>query len=278
MAGLRRICHGGFSATWLNSAKSCLEGRPAGSEEPAYNNNGGPVNPEKLASDPAGIGRQALVVLVGITANRRKRSHLRRYFGAHGDYDVFVPDLPYRRPLKEVAAWYAGYLANEVRPERYDKLHCIAYIAAGALLRCLPAGDKPAFERMVCFRGPYQERVAARLVARIGRWLAGLVAGRTALDLADGWPAALPWQRHAAHEALIVEEGRTRMARWLGIRAADIPPQSWSDAELLPGAEAALHVPQSHDDVYTADAVLAAALGFIRHGRFPDAGHDACRP
>lgn len=234
------------------------------------------MNPVHAASNPAAVSRQALVVLVGITASRRKRAYLRRYLASHSEYEVHVPDLPYRRPLKEVAAWYADYLANTVRPSRYDKLHCIAYIAGGALLRCLPASMPPLFERMVCFRGPYQELVAARLVARIGRRLAGLLAGRTALDLAAGWPAGLPWPRHALHEGLIVEEGRTRMARWLGIRAADLPPQAWSDTVLLPAAEAALHVPQSHDDVYTDDAVLDAALAFVRHGEFPARGADAC--
>lgn len=227
--------------------------------------------PARPASNSPSSNRQALVVLVGITASRRKRSHLRRYFGAHGDYDVFVPDLPYRKPLREAAAWYADYLANVVRPERYDKLHCIAYIAAGALLRCLPNSGAPMFERMVCFRGPYQEQVAARLVKRTGRLFTGLVAGKAALDLAELWPDKLPPCPHAQHEALIVEEGRSRMARWLGIRAADIPPQSWAVDHLLPAAEAVLHVPQSHDDVYTTDAILDAALGFIHDGNFPAA-------
>ena len=220
--------------------------------------------------NPLSRNHQALLVLVGITASRRKRRHLRRYFDAHVDYDVFVPDLPYRKPLAEVAAWYADYLANEVRPGRYDKFHCIAYIAAGELLRCLPEGSRLPFERMVCFRGPYQELVSARLVQRIGRPLAGLVAGKATLDLADGWAGRLPPGLHAAHEALIVEEGRSRMARWLGIRASDIPRSAWSGETLLPSAEAELHVPQSHDDVYTADCVLAAALEFIQRGQFPN--------
>ena len=224
--------------------------------------------PAPQTTTPVSPRRQALIVLVGITAHWRKRRHLRRYFQARCDYDVFVPDLPYRKPLAEVAAWYAAYLQNVVRPERYDKLHCIAYIAAGTLLRCLPPGD-PAFERLVCFRGPYQEMVAQRLVQRIGRFLAGLIAGKTALDLADGWPGRQPLRRQARHEALILEQGRSRMARWLGIRADDIPPAAWLATDLLPTAEAVLPVPQSHDDVYTADNILAAALEFIRQGDFP---------
>lgn len=208
-------------------------------------------------------------MLVGITASRRKRRHLRRYLNAHWGFDVYVPDLPYRRPLGEVSIWYLDYLANVVKPERYDQLHGIAYIAGGTLLNQLMQGGTPLFERLVCFRGPYQELVAARLVQRIGQMLAGLVGGKSTLDLADDVPSGVPWRRLARHEALVVEEGRSRMARWLGIDSADIPPQAWSTERLLPSAEAVLRIQKSHDDVYTDDAVLAAALAFIEGRPFP---------
>lgn len=207
-------------------------------------------------------------MLVGITASRRKLRYLRRYLNAHCDFEVFVPDLPYRRPLLDVAAWYADYLANEVRPARFERLDCIAYIAGGAVLRSLPQKSQPLFEHLVCFRGPVQERVAARLVQRLGRWLAGLIAGKTLLDLAACMPAGLPMHRLAQHEALIVEEGRSRLARWLGIGIDDVPPGAWSSEKLLPAAEVVVHISESHDDVYTTPAILDAALGFIRDGVF----------
>lgn len=224
-------------------------------------------------SNPPGIKPEALVVLVGITANWRKRRHLRRFLAAHCDFDVYVPALPYRKPLREVAAWYEHYLEHEVRPERYAKLHTITYIAAGSLLRCLPPASQVLFERMVYFRGPYQELVAPWLVQRVGRFAAGLIAGKSALDLANGWPARLPQQQLAQHEALIVEEGRSRMARLLGITSEEFGESSWSAAQMLPSAEAVLRVPESHDDVYTSDTVLAAALDFIQHGTFPSVQH-----
>lgn len=220
-------------------------------------------------SNSSGSKREALVVLVGITANWRKRRHLRRFLAAHYDYDVYVPALPYRKPLREAAAWYEHYLEHEVRPARYVKLHAIAYIAAGSLLRCLPPDNQLLFERMVYFRGPYQELVAPWLVQRVGRFAAGLIAGKSALDLANGWPARLPQQQLARHEALIIEEGRSRMARLLGITSEEFDETSWSAAQMLPSAEAVLRVSESHDDVYTSDAVLAAALSFIQHGVFP---------
>lgn len=227
-----------------------------------------PFIPQSLTSQHA--KRDALIILVGITASWRKRRHLQHFFQAHCDYDVYVPALPYRKPLRDVAAWYAAYLENVVRPERYANIHAIAYIAAGPMLRLLPAEVTP-LGRVVCFRGPYQELVAPWLVQRVGRFLAGLIAGKAALDLANGWPARLPQQQLAQHEALIIEEGRSRMARLLGITAEDIPEDAWSAAQLLPTAEAVLRVAESHDDVYTSDAVLSAALGFIQHGTFPSA-------
>lgn len=231
----------------------------------------------QLASTSHRSGRQALLVLVGITASFRKRRYLRRYLNAHCEHEVFVPDLPYRRPLLDVAAWYADYLANEVRPARFERLDCIAYIAGGAVLRILPSQSPPLFERLVCFRGPVQERVAARLVQRLGHWLAGVIAGKTLLDLAACMPAGLPVHRLAQHEALIVEEGCSRLARWLGIGAGDVPSGAWSSETLLPAAEGVLRIPESHDEVYTAPAVLDAALGFIRNGVLTKAD-DTCKP
>ena len=210
--------------------------------------------------------RESLIVLPGIMADRRKRSYVRHYFNSHCGYDVYVPDLPYRRPLPEVVTWFTAYLAEVVKPERYERLYGIAYLGGRILLRCMPPADVPRFECLVHFRGPYQEQVAARLVGRIGRTLSALIAGGTVLDLADGWPGCIPSRPFAPHEALIVEQGRSRLARWLGIHADDVAPESWSIENLLPTAEAALRVAESHDEVYTTNYILAAALEFIQHG------------
>lgn len=210
--------------------------------------------------------REALVVLPGIMANGRKRRYLRRYFHDHCDYDVFIPDLPYRRPLAGVITWFTAYLSETVHPQRYDRLYGIAYLGGRVLLRCMPPADVPRFESLVHFRGPYQEQVASRLAGRIGGTLAALFAGKTVLDLADGWPGRVPSRPFAEHEALIVEQGRSWLARWLGINTDDVAPEDWTTGNLLPAAEAELRVPESHDDVYTTDYILAATLEFIQHG------------
>lgn len=209
---------------------------------------------------------EALIVLPGIMANGRKKGYLRRYFDNHCDYDVYIPDLPYRRPLTGVVTWFTAYLAEAVKPQHYDKLHGIAYLGGRVLLRCMPPADVPRFDHLVHFRGPYQEQVATRLVGRIGGTLAALFAGRTVLDLADGWPGRIPVRPFALHEALIVEQGRSLLARWLGVQADDVAAETWSTSNLLPGAEAELRVAESHDEVYTTDFILAAALEFIQNG------------
>lgn len=212
---------------------------------------------------------EALVVLVGITAGRRARSQVYHFLSRHSDYDVFVPPLPYRCGIQACAGWLQCYLEGEVRPKRYRAVHAIAYIAGGLLLRCLHRKDVPVFERIVYFRSPVQERVAGTLVRRVGRTLAGWLGGRATLDLADGWPAELPMPQFSQQQGLVIEMGRSRLARLLGLTVADIPAAEWAPERLLPGAEDALYIPESHDDVYTSERVLAAALHFIREGRFP---------
>lgn len=212
---------------------------------------------------------EALVVLVGITAGRRDRRRLARYFRQHSDYAVFVPDLPYRRGMRACARWLQQYLDTAIDPSRYQAVHAIVYIAGGLLLRMLPTRLAFRFERMVRFRGPIQERVSPALVRRLGRPLAGLVGGRSVLDLADGWPAALPVPDCAEHQGLIIEMGRSRMARLLGLHAAHLAPQDWEPQRLLPDADAVLRIPYGHDQAYWREPVLAAALHYLRHGVFP---------
>jgi len=214
--------------------------------------------------------REALIVLVGITAGRNKRRQVLHFFSRNSDYAVFVPPLPYRTGMQACAAWLRAYLNDTVQPARYNAVHAIAYIAGGLLLRCLERDSLPTFERLVQFRGPIQEQVAAALVRRLGRAAAGWLGGRGVLDLADGWPQALPPPRCARQSGLIIELGRSRMARLLGI--SQIDAADWTPERLLPGAADVLRVAASHDDVYSAEPVLATALQFIRTGHFPAPG------
>lgn len=214
---------------------------------------------------------QSLLVLVGITATRSSRRSVARYFGQHGAFRVFVPAIPYRRGLRRCTRWLERYLARTVHAQESGPIDVLAYIAGGALLRGLAAADRlPPLARVLWIRGPVQERVAATIVARYGRVLAWLFGGRSLLDLADGWPRSLPFPRSAGEQGLMIEQGVSSLARRLGLRSDDVPPEGWDPALLLPGARAVLRVPESHDDVYRSSALLASALHFFRHGRFED--------
>lgn len=217
--------------------------------------------------------QEALLVLVGITAGRYERRQVLCYLSRQSDYAVFVPPLFYRAGIQVCAAWLSRYLDNTVKPARFGAVHAIVFIAGGLLLRCLEPDSLPTFERLVQIRGPIQEQVAAALVRRLGRVMAGWLGGRAVIDLADGWPQSLPLPSCARQHGLVIELGRSRMARLLGITWDDA--DDWTPEYLLPGATDVLQIPQSHDDVYTFEPVLDAALQFIRTGRFPTQGVSA---
>jgi hypothetical protein len=214
------------------------------------------------------MGREALIILVGITAGSLARRRARRYFMHHSEYTVLLPTLPYRAGLRPCAAWLSHYLADTVAPMRFSAVHVIAYIAGGYLLRCFDRGELPDFARLVQFRSPIQERVAPALVQRLGRTAVGWLQGRGVLDLADGWTQDLPQPRLAQQQGLIIEQGRSRLARLFGIGAGDAA--AWRPERLLPDADAVLRIPESNDVVYSSEPVLGAALQFIRSGRFPE--------
>lgn len=215
---------------------------------------------------------EALLVLVGITATARSRRSLLRFFAGHAAYRAFVPRLPLRRGLRPSARWLERYLARTVRPQERGPLHVLAYIAGGAVLRCVSESARlPDLARVLYVRGPVQELVPAAMVRRYGRLLARLLGGRSMIDLADGWPATLPLPRASGEQGLMVEQGVSSLARSLGLRPESAAAASWDPEQLLPGAQAVLRVPESHDEVYTSPRVLAAALEFFRHGRFGSA-------
>jgi len=215
---------------------------------------------------------QSLLVLVGITATARDRRRLARFFAAQGGYRMFVPRLPLRRGLRPSARWLARYLERRVRPQERGPIHVLAYIAGGAVLRCLALGAPlPDLARVLYVRGPVQELVPAAMVRRYGRLLARLLAGRSMIDLADGWPAALPFPRASGGQGLIIEQGVSSRARSLGLGPESVAAGDWDAERLLPGASAVLRVPESHDQVYASPGLLDSAIEFFRHGRFASA-------
>jgi len=220
-----------------------------------------------------GDGQQSLLILVGITATKRSRSTIKQFFELHSSYRTLVPRLPLRRGVRASACWLERYLAQTVRTQETGPIHVLAYIAGGAVLRHLTAeGRVPELRRVLYVRGPVQELVPAAMVRRYGRLIARLLGGRTMIDLADGWPEALPFPVALGEQGLIVEEGVSSLAHALGLDARNPSAASWDPARLLPGASAVLRVSESHDEVYSSPALLHAALHFFDEGRF-GAGH-----
>ncbi len=214
---------------------------------------------------------QPLVVLVGITATRRSRRSIARFFDLNSSYRILVPPLPLRRGLRSSAGWLERYLTENVRAQDSAPIHVLAYIAGGAVLRCLAAAARlPQIARVLYVRGPVQELVAAAMIRRYGRLLAWLLGGRSMLDLADGWPRSLPFPAAPGGQGLMIEEGVSRLAHFLGLGVDSVPPAGWDPASLLPNVDAVLRVPESHDEVYTSPTLLGAALRFFEQGRFEE--------
>jgi hypothetical protein len=146
----------------------------------------------------------------------------------------------------------------------------VAYIGGGVLVRQLHAqGVAWPIGRAVWDRGPPQEQVARRLVARVPAILLTLIGQRSVVDISWIDFSGLPFPPCPLGSGLIVETRASALARRLGI-AEDVPPgpaPGTVDA-LLPGATAAIAVPLSHDDVYDDPRFLDQAAHFLRTGSF----------
>lgn len=211
----------------------------------------------------------SLLVLVGLTASRASRRGVARFFQSGSRFHTYVPPLPLRRGVRASARWLERYLAQTVCARESGPIDVLAYIAGGAVLRCLAASVRlPELARVVYVRGPVQELVPAAMVRRYGRLLARVLGGRSMIDLADGWPQRLPFPSASGEQGLIVEEGVSSLARSLRLGTDSVPAAAWEPARLLPVASAVMRVPESHDDVYTSPALLGCALRFFERGRF----------
>lgn len=201
-----------------------------------------------------------LLVLTGITIGWAGRRRLRQILRRHTAAPVCVPWLPWAVGLRGAAAWLRIYL----RWRGLRRVNVLAYIGGGFVLRAMAARDMPLDPvRIVYNRGPAQEAVPALMVQRFGRLGLTLCGLASVVGLADvGWLARLPLPRGSLGTGLLIETGVSVMARRLGLTAAVHP----DPAQFVPGAQAVLMVPLSHDDVYDAMAFLGPALQFFETG------------
>lgn len=217
--------------------------------------------------------KQVLIVLPGLTADRGKREFMLRFFSQDDSHAVYVANIPRRRGLSACALWLDGYLTAVVRPEHYHAVNVLAFISGGIVLRRMTV-SRPIvnLSRVVYVRSPIQELTLHLLRERYGAPLLWILRGQLMLDVAAVDMEGLGYPSPTYGHGLIIETGISGMARSLGVGAEDVPTESWAPNGLLPGAEEVIHVPESHDDVYTSESLLAAAQHFFTHGSFHQSG------
>ena len=217
--------------------------------------------------------RTALVILVGITARRTQRRHLRSCYSAGGNLDVHLPYIPFALGLTFCRWWIASYLRWRVFGRDYVVIHFLNFIGGGYLFRALGRElQGQPIGRIVYVRSPIQEEIPRILAGRYGRLGLTLVGGRMMADLSTTWISRLPFPRAGGEKGLIVETGVSRLARSLGLERSRLPDSAWAAGTLLPGADDVLEVAASHDEIYDDDEVLAGVLTFIANGRFGGLG------
>jgi hypothetical protein len=213
--------------------------------------------------------QDALIILPGITATSPKRTFLKNYFGNRTSYDVFVPRLWQALGIRGSARQLQFFLRRRVKPLRYGAVHFLSYISGGFILRAMLSRWPLAnIGRLVHVRSPLQEQVPGLVIAKHGRLAIALVGGRMLFDLASRWKDDLPCPSTKREQGLILEGGLSKAAANLGVKASDFDALRGSGDFVVPAAGETLLVPESHDDVYTSEALLAHVVRFFESGKF----------
>jgi hypothetical protein len=228
------------------------------------------VTAAPAAADEEGMHCEAVVVLVGITADRAKRKAVRRGLSRFRTSDVFVPCLPYRLGLTVCAVWLRTYLKVRVLPRRYKTIHFVNYIGGRFVFQlAAPFLSDAGLGRIVYIRSPLQERVPKRLVERYTAFLVLLAKGWGVLELArmrmDG-----PWtsDKTQQEQGVLVEQEPSYLARKLGLSRAAVPRAAWDHSAMLVGASDVVDVSVSHDEAYSDPVLLSRIHEFVETGSF----------
>lgn len=215
--------------------------------------------------------KQALVILVGITADEMKRSSVGRYFERNSDYDVYVPNMPQRFGVRACSRWLRRYLRNTVQVEAYDRVNFLNYVSGGIIFRHeLSRRPLANIGRVVYDGGPIQEEVPRALVRKYTWFLLTLFKSHMIADVAGKWIYRLPYPPSMGEQGLMIELGTSFMAHEMGINEEDIPSEAWDPECMLPGADDVIRMPESHDDVFSSPAFLSLALRFFETGKFAE--------
>ena len=215
------------------------------------------------------VSRDALVILPGITATPAKQAFLKGFFDSYTGCDVFLPHLWQALGIHGSAWQLHRFLRKRVKPSKYASVHFLSYISGGFILRAaFLRWPLPNIGRLVHVRSPLQEQVPGLVISTYGRVAALLLKGRMMFDLAAAWKDELPFARTGHGQGLILERGLSKMAAELGLKDSDFDTIRDSGKFIVPPADETLLVPESHDEVYTSEALLGRVVSFIKSGRF----------
>ena len=215
------------------------------------------------------MNKEALVILPGITATPGKQGFLRNYFETHTDYHVFLPHLWQWQGIQGSARQLQRFMNKRVKPARYALVHFLSYISGGFILRAMLSRSLLVnIGRLVHVRSPLQEQVPGLVISTHGRVAAFLIKGRMMFDLASTWKDRLPFANTGRPQGLILERGLSEMAAKLGLEDSDFDRIRNSGDFVVPAAAETLVVPESHDEVYTSEALLAHMVSFFKVGKF----------
>jgi len=215
------------------------------------------------------MAKEALVILTGITSDASKKSHVRDYFRNNTEYDVFLPRLCQFCGIDGAARQLIWFLEWH-KIGRFPRCHFICYISGGFILRqALSVKPIANVGRVVYLRSPFQEAVPELAIKQFGFIAAAFSNGKMLFDLASRDKDRLPVIH--AEDGVILEQGVSKMAAQLGIRAEQFDAYRHREAFCLPPSKAVFCTELSHDQVYTTDTLLARIAVFLESGSFADA-------
>jgi hypothetical protein len=213
--------------------------------------------------------RDALVILVGVTADRRKRQYVEAYFQEQRCFEVFVPGMPQWLGLGFCRHWLRRYLHARLAGKDFGHVHFLNYISGGFVFRSIASDcDFLRLGRIVYDRAPIQEELPRLLATRYTTPGLVLARGKMLADLASERIHSLPFPGDTLEQGLIVEGLPSALAQQYGLSRNSPPPAAWDWDRLLPHAADVIELPLSHDDVYDSELFLSQANAFYAHGTF----------
>lgn len=228
----------------------------------------------------APVRAEELVVLVpGLGDNRHSRPCMEALapVAAEQGYHLVVADFQRRRSVEASAEALAEYIASQ-QPERYERVHFVAWILGGwALNQMLAEHEVPNIASVIYDRSPTQERAPAAVV-RLGRPFVWVMFGRLVRDLSrTPYPAWTP--TGDAKVGLMIENRATKLMVRIRRVGESYGPLDYDEDSFGQVHDDAYYTPLDHDRIYLRHDMLWPEWShFFAHGRFTDEAWRAPMP